>query len=91
MFIHHRRISINRTQIYLDEQLSEALKRQSKIQKKKVSQIIREILRESLLSNKNKALSVSDLAGIWSDRNFDTDEYVRNLRTSKRFERLYNE
>jgi len=82
---------MNRTQIYLDEQLSEALKRQSKIQKKKVSQIIREILRESLLSNKNKAVSVPDLAGIWSDRNFDTDEYVRNLRTSKRFERLYNE
>lgn len=82
---------MNRTQIYLDEQLSEALKRQSKIQKKKVSQIIREILREHLLNNKNKVGSISELAGIWSDRAFDTDEYVRNLRTSKRFERLYNE
>lgn len=75
---------MNRTQIYLDEQFSEALKRQSKIQKKKISQIIREILRDSLLSNKNKAVSVSDLAGIWSTRNFDTDKYVRNLRTSDR-------
>lgn len=84
MFIHHRRLSMNRTQIYLDEQFSEALKRQSKIQKKKVSQIIREILRDSLLSNKNKAVSVSDLAGIWSTINFDTDKYVRNLRTSDR-------
>lgn len=70
---------MNRTQIYLDEQLSEALKRQRKIQKKKVSQIIREILRDSLLSSKNKAVSVSDLAGIWSTRNFNTDEYIRNL------------
>lgn len=91
MFIHYWGVGMNRTQIYLDEQLSEALKRQSKIQKKKVSQIIREILRESLLSNNKKAESISDIAGIWSDRDFDTDEYIRNLRTSKRFERLYNE
>lgn len=59
---------------------------QSKIQKKNISQIIRKIFREYIL--KKKTDSISHSAGIWSDRDFDVNEYVKNLRNAKRFEKL---
>lgn len=82
---------MKRTQIYLDDTLKDALKRQSKIQGKKISQIIREILRKHLLTDSTKASSVSDLAGIWSDRDFNTEEYIRKIRSSRRLDRIYEE
>lgn len=80
---------MKRTQIYIDDQLNEALKRQSKIQKKNVSQIIRDILREKLLHHKNKASVISDFAGMWADRDFDTEKYIRELRSTNRLKRIY--
>ncbi len=80
---------MTRTQIYLDDELKNELQIQSKIQDKKISQIIREILREKLLKKERAPIPIDEIAGIWSDRDFDTDEYIRNLRKSDRLERLY--
>jgi predicted DNA-binding protein len=77
---------MKRTQIYLDEQLHEALLLLSKLKKKKVSEIIREILREKLIQKKEQIYVVKEASGIWADRDFDTDEYLRDIRSGKRLE-----
>jgi len=80
---------MKRTQIYLDEELKNALKIQSNITKKKASQIIREILRDKLLTNESDFYSLNEIAGIWSDRDFNVNEYIREKRKGHRLNRLY--
>ena len=80
---------MKRTQIYLDEELKNALKIQSNITKKKASQIIREILRDKLLTNESDFYLLNEIAGIWSDRDFNVNEYIREKRKGHRLNRLY--
>ncbi|GBD91805.1 hypothetical protein BMS3Abin04_02537 [bacterium BMS3Abin04] len=75
---------MKRTQIYLDEELIDILRIESKLRKKKISMLIREALREKYLTKDKKVIYIENAAGIWSDRDFDTDKYLRNLRKSKR-------
>jgi hypothetical protein len=80
---------MKRTQIYLDEELINILKIESKLRKKKVSMLIRETLRAKYLNKDKKIVLLDKAAGIWKDRDFDTNEYVRKLRKSKRLKDLY--
>lgn len=80
---------MKRTQIYLDEELIDILRIESKLRKKKISMLIRETLREKYLTKDKKVVYLENAAGIWSDRDFDTDKYVRNLRKSRRMKDLY--
>ncbi|MCL5028744.1 MAG: hypothetical protein M1480_06960 [Bacteroidetes bacterium] len=79
---------MKRTQIYLDEDIFHVLKRESEIKKKNISSLIRDTLREKFMKKKHSN-AVEDAAGIWKDRTFDTEEYIRNLRKGNRLKELY--
>ncbi len=80
---------MKRTQIYLDEELLSILKIESKLKKKKVSMLIRETLRAKYLNKDKKLLLLEKAAGIWKDRNFNTEQYIRKLRKGKRLKEFY--
>ena len=82
-------IDMKRTQIYLDEELIDILRIESKLRKKKVSMLIRETLRDKYLNKNKKIVLLERAAGIWKDRDINTDEYVRALRKSNRLKELY--
>ncbi|MHB1685920.1 MAG: hypothetical protein ACYCVH_00850 [Ignavibacteriaceae bacterium] len=79
---------MKRTQIYLDEDIFHVLKRESEIKKKNISSIIRDTLREKFMKKKHSN-AVEAAAGIWKDRDFDVEEYIRNLREDDRLKELY--
>ena len=78
---------MKRTQIYLEEDILQVLKKESLIKKKNISSIIRDTLREKFL-NKKSTNTIDEAAGIWKDRDFDTEDYVRNLRKGKRLKEI---
>jgi len=80
---------MKRTQIYLDDELLNVLKMQSKLKNKRMSNIIRETLREKFLKKKKRVSLLSNAAGIWKDRKFDVEKHVRSLRKGKRMSKLY--
>lgn len=79
---------MKRTQIYLEEDIFQVLKKESIIKKKNISSIIRDTLRDKFL-NKKHTNAVEQAAGIWKDRDFDVEEYIRNLRNDNRLKELY--
>ncbi len=79
---------MKRTQIYLDEDILQVLKKESHLKKKNISSIIRDTLREKFLKKKHLN-AVEETAGLWKDRDFDVEEYVRNLRKGSRLKELY--
>ncbi len=48
---------MRRTQIYLDEEIYAYLKRESKLRKKTISELIREAIKEKIQNSKDKMLS----------------------------------
>ncbi len=80
---------MKRTQIYLDEELIEVLKIESRIRGVRMSELIRETLRKEYLRGKGKIHIVDDIAGLWRGRKFVVGKYVRDLRKGKRIEELY--
>jgi hypothetical protein len=81
---------MKRTQIYLDDDLYEALKAQSTIQNKKISEIISDSLKKNFRVKKHNYDKLLKIGGLWADRDFDIDEYIRNLRSGDRLKRLYD-
>lgn len=79
---------MKRTQIYLEEDIFQVLKKESEIKKKNISSIIRDTLREKFLSKKHSN-AVKETAGLWKDRDFDVEKHIRNLRKSNRLKELY--
>ena len=79
---------MKRTQIYLDEDIFQVLKQESHLRKKNISSLIRDTLREKFIKKKHTN-AVEESAGIWKDRNFDVEEYIRNLRKGNRLKELY--
>jgi len=79
---------MKRTQIYLDKDIYQILKIESSLKNKNISSIIRDTLREKFISKKHST-AIEETAGLWKDRDFDVDEYVRKLRKSKRLKELY--
>jgi len=82
---------MKRTQLYLDDDLWEALHTQARNQKTSISHLVREAARDRYLGKldeRRKAMQA--LIGIRKDRSLpDTEEYVRSLRRGTRMERLY--
>lgn len=75
---------MKRTQIYLEEETLEYLKNESKTTGKTVSQIIRECIDSRKSKKVSELLKRSRKAyGIWKDRDFDVDEYIRDLRKDR--------
>jgi hypothetical protein len=83
---------MKRTQLYLDDDLWNALHNRARIEKTTISHLVRQAARERYLGNldeRRKAMKA--LVGIWKDRTDlpeSTEEYVRSLRRDTRMERL---
>ena len=85
---------MRRTQLYLDEDLWQALHVQSRETRKTISELVREAVRERYLSTADsRKEAMSAFAGMWKDRpEFDDSEaYVRSLRQGRRLQRIQAE
>jgi len=89
MFVHQKGTTMKRTQIYLDAEILSVLKVESKLKRTRISSLIRDALREKYFIQEKKALVIDKVAGIWKDRDFDVDEYIREKRSNKRRESFY--
>ena len=78
---------MKRTQIYLDEQLFELLRLEGTLKGKTVSKIIRDTLNKKFLKREKKINMVDKIAGLWADRDFRVDAYIRNLRNEDKINR----
>jgi len=80
--------TMRRTQVYLDDRQATKLRSVARATQRTVSEIIREAIDEKLdRPSEAKAfdLALSQVAGIWSDRDLgSTDDYVRRLRRDRR-------
>ena len=82
---------VKRTQLYLDEDLWQALHTKAAIEKTTVSDLVRIAARERYLEDSEKRReALMGIVGIWKDRTDlpDTETYVRNLRKGSRLKRL---
>lgn len=75
---------MKRTQIYIDENTYKLLKKESKITGKTISELIRESIKGKMNRRVDEILRrTEDVYGIWKDREFDTQEYIRDLRRDR--------
>ena len=79
---------MKRTQIYLSDDLYFEIKKRSKKSKKSISEIIRKTLRENLMPNKKEEIlsSINEAFGLWKNKEFDTEEYIRSIRKGTRLD-----
>ena len=79
-----QKIIMKRTQIYLEEDLLHFLKVESKLQGKRMSSVIREMLMKNF-KKKSKSIAFIDNAfGIWGDKKENVEKQIRELRKSSR-------
>jgi hypothetical protein len=83
---------MKRTQLYLDDDLWNALHARARQEGTTISALVREAARERYLGNlEERRKAMEGLIGLWKDRTDlpdSTEEYVRNLRRDTRLERL---
>jgi len=82
---------MRRTQLYLDDDLWQALHTRAAIEKTTISDLVRTAARERYLGDIEKRReAMMAIVGLWSDHTDlpDTETYVRNLRDDDRMERF---
>ena len=82
---------MRRTQLYLDEELWQALHKRAKHEKTTVSELVRKTMRHQFLSRDDeREAAMLGIIGLWKDRTDlpDTETYVRNLRKDTRRKRM---
>jgi Arc/MetJ family transcription regulator len=82
---------MRRTQLYLDDDLWQALHTRAAIEKTTVSDLVRTAARERYLGDQEKRrAAMMAIVGLWKDRTDlpDTETYVRNLRDDDRMKRF---
>lgn len=83
---------MRRTQLYLDDDLWDALHARARSQRTTISHLVREAVRARYLGNlEERRKAMEGLVGIWKDRTDlpnSTEEYVRSLRRDTRLERI---
>lgn len=82
---------MRRTQLYLDDDLWNALHVQARKEGTSISDLVRRAARKQYLDQwEERRRAMQAIVGIWQDRDDlpDTAEYVRSLRRGKRIERL---
>ena len=79
---------MRRTQIYLDDEIYEILKKESLILGKSTSQIIRENLKKNLVNKSDKISNAIDGSkGAWKDKpDFKINYFIRKLRKGNRID-----
>ncbi|NOY52613.1 MAG: ribbon-helix-helix protein, CopG family [Deltaproteobacteria bacterium] len=75
---------MKRTQIYLEEEDFEILQKIGEKRRQSVSALIRYAIRTTFRTPKEGLQILKDAAGLWEDRTFETDQYVRLLREDDR-------
>jgi hypothetical protein len=82
---------MKRTQLYLDDDLWEALHAQAILARTSVSELVRRAARDRYLGNlEERRAAMMGIVGLWKDRADieDTETYIRSLRDDDRLERL---
>jgi metal-responsive CopG/Arc/MetJ family transcriptional regulator len=82
---------MKRTQLYLDEELWQALHARAATEKTTISELVRKAARDRYLMDPEKRrAAMMGIVGMWKDRTDlpDTETYVRSLRKGTRLERL---
>ncbi|MEW6701153.1 MAG: CopG family transcriptional regulator [Bacteroidota bacterium] len=80
---------MKRTQIYIDDELHRILIMESKHKRKRMSNLIREALREKYMNQEKRLHRLDSIVGIWKDRSFNVDKFIRDLRKDNRRKRIY--
>lgn len=84
---------MKRTQLYLDDDLWNALHVRARQSRTTVSELVRQAARERYLrSSDTRAKAMQAVVGIWKDRKdmAGAEAYVRGLRRGTRLKRLSN-
>jgi hypothetical protein len=82
---------VKRTQLYLDDDLWNALHVRARQSRTTVSELVRQAARERYLGSVDaRAKAMQAVVGIWKDRKdmAGTEAYVRGLRRGTRLKRL---
>ncbi|MBF0565785.1 MAG: hypothetical protein HQK89_11120 [Nitrospirae bacterium] len=80
---------MKRTQIYLEDETYGYLISESQKSGKTMSEVIREIIKSDIDRKRENLLELSGkVFGIWNDKDFDTNEYLLDLRSSSRLHEL---
>lgn len=82
---------MRRTQLYLEDDLWEALHAKAAREGATISQLVRVAVRERYMGNHaERRAAMLDIVGLWKDRAEvnDAESFVRNLRDDGRQERL---
>jgi hypothetical protein len=82
---------VRRTQLYLDDDLWNALHARARSEGTTISELVRRAARERYLGNlEQRQKAMLGIVGIWKDRTDlpDSTEYVRQLRRDTRLDRL---
>jgi len=75
---------MRRTQIYIDEKFYRLLKKESKTSGKTMSELIRESIKNRMNRRVEEILRRTEAVyGIWKDRKFNVEEYIRELRRDR--------
>jgi len=75
---------MRRMQIYIDEKFYRLLKKESKTSGKTMSELIRESIKNRMNRRVEEILRRTEAVyGIWKDRKFDVEEYIRELRRDR--------
>ncbi|MGH7909909.1 MAG: ribbon-helix-helix protein, CopG family [Thermodesulfobacteriota bacterium] len=75
---------MRRTQIYIEEKFYSLLKKESKTTGKTMSELIRESIKNRINRRVEEILRRTEAVyGIWKDRKFDVEEYIRELRRDR--------
>ena len=75
---------MRRTQIYIEEKFYRLLKKESKTTGKTMSELIRESIKNRINRRVEEILRRTEAVyGIWKDRKFDVEEYIRELRRAR--------
>ena len=78
---------MKRTQIYLDEEIYQYLKEESKKTGKSISELIREELKKEMNQNKENLLkAIKEVAGIWNYQTENVEDFIRSIRRGKRID-----
>jgi len=82
---------MRRTQLYLDDDLWNALHARALLGGTSISELVRAAARERYMVNlEERRTAMLGIVGLWKDRTDlpDTETYIRNLRDDDRLERL---
>lgn len=76
---------MKRTQIYIDDDTYEYLRKESEARHVTLSEVIRQSIREKMNKKVRKALKAVDGAfGVWKNREFEVEKHIEDMRKDRK-------